>query len=109
MFFEVVLAPFDVVPLPMRTEELSHRIVIAREMDDENTAAGKDKSKGEIPTKFVMSSAQTPNPQPRMPVGKPKGCRQSQQVVVQPVQLVIRPRGKELDDLPVKLDPERVF
>jgi|GEM_PF-5622831 len=94
----------------MRAEKLSHRIVIAREMDHENTIpSGENKSKVEIPTKFVMSSAQTPNTQPRMPVGKPEGCRQLQQLVVQPVQSVIRPGGKELDGLPVKLDPERFF
>ena len=98
------------VPLPVCAEKLSHRIVIAREMDHENTIpSGEDKSKVEIPAKFIMSAAQTPNTQPRMPVGKPEGCRQLQQLVVQPVQFVIRPGGKELDDLPVKLDPERVF
>jgi len=94
----------------MCSEELSHRIVIAREMDHENTvSSGENKSKVEIPAKFVMSSPQAPNTQPRMPVGKPERFRQFQQMVVQPVQFVIRPGGKELDGLPVKLDPERVF
>jgi hypothetical protein len=44
-----------------------------------------------------------------MPVGKSEGLRQLQQLGVQPIQFVIWPGSKELDDLPVKLDRERVF
>jgi len=94
----------------MCSEELSHGIVIARVVDHENAIpSGKNKSKVEIPAEFVVSPSQTPNPQTRVPVGKPERNGQSKYLVVQPVQLVIRPGGKELDDFPVKLDPERVF
>jgi len=96
--------------LTVRAKELSHGIVIAHEMDHKNPIpSGKNKSKLEIPAKFVVSPAQTTNTQPRMPVGKPEGFRQFQQLVVQPVQFFILPRGKGLDDFPVKLDPERAF